>query len=1303
MMLVPLTGLSPSDVIALFDGPFVGDNYVGSGPATITIRLVGTGHVRIETNYTILLDGGTEVPNPNSWQPFREIVLEGTTVVRLTPLNRKNWIRVVCSQAGTGTCEVSSEWDLPGSVVDPLIYSGTWNAETNTPTITSGVGLRGQYYVVTVPGATSIDGANSWGFGDLIMFNGSQWIKKTNTAANTSQDGSVTVDSVAGRTGDVILSVDDIIDISSTYVPVTQLGVPNGVAVLDASGHIDPNEIPVVGLDSIADLKALTDRPAVVTVAGKTALADGWGGTFYWVAGSTTTADDALVVRCTAGAAGRYKRLYSGPVNALWFGVKGDDSTNNDTAIAAIVSYLNANGGELFWPRGIYRHNSPFPTITRGCVIIGEGATMSHNGALGPADSGGTYGTVLRHNATSGNTITIAVGTYGTTIRDIGFWPVLFKTSGAEIVDHGVYSYFENLSFIYSNRAIDFSNGSNGSTARTIRSFGMWGTDHIRVKGSSDSIADWAQAIIIDDFEAYQPWQVAEPLVTTTTTAWVANHVYATGAITVANGYVWQAVSGGTSAAAGSGPTRPSYSYAGEPTTLGVTDNTVTWKMIQTDHSAAVNIDSRAVDVHINNSYLLTTYFGVLIQNTDSAGIVPQYIQIVDTLMDHNVSDGCFAPSGYQIVLRGCKFHLSATGRGFTGGSSFTSGLQINGGHVWANALEGILLPQVANMDATVQGVSIIGNGTKTANTYSGILTAASVSGFVITDNHIGSDGGGTTQYGVSIAAGNDKFSVSNNELSGNGTGAILNSSGISSTRIVENNIGDVTNDSRYASHVTNLAALKALVSRPQTVIMEYYSVAGDDGGGIFRWEAGSSTTADDGLVVQCTSGAAGRYKRIYSGPINVCWFGITKNSAGAATANATAIQAAINAADGNPVYFPAGIYYIGSKITSSTPVHIIGAGNGTGPGALTYANCTILVPTYKNDNLFEITTGYVCEFEDFRVELQGGIGTATSGAGIKIIGEGGQTNANTKINNVGFVSMYRGIDILRPAYPHITGCYFQGWVDAAIHMETSTGIEGSGGFVERNYFYGDSSSNACIRMKCGYFIISHNEILSSKTGILMQIAGNPAGFLRIHDNTIENQTNYGVALYSDDGSTAGLVDWHDNEFSTISDTGSFVAHIFISENGGTTFVEEAMIINNTTRSLLTLSGSKHIWVANGQNVRIAGNQLCELGSASPGGIQFTGGSANGLVAPVSGEDNSFLGTFGFKYSVGLGAGSAKAVRIRHQSNDITFSQVATYMPASAIIDGSMVYVSDGTPGSSLSGSGTGSLALMVNGAWKGL
>jgi hypothetical protein len=68
------------------------------------------------------------------------------------------------------------------SLVGAVIYKGTWNASTNTPTITSSVGVQGNYYIVNVAGTTNINGTTSWNVGDWIIFNGTVWQKVDNAA-----------------------------------------------------------------------------------------------------------------------------------------------------------------------------------------------------------------------------------------------------------------------------------------------------------------------------------------------------------------------------------------------------------------------------------------------------------------------------------------------------------------------------------------------------------------------------------------------------------------------------------------------------------------------------------------------------------------------------------------------------------------------------------------------------------------------------------------------------------------------------------------------------------------------------------------------------------------------------------------------------------------------------------------------------------------------------------------------------------------------------------------------------------------
>lgn len=61
------------------------------------------------------------------------------------------------------------------NAIGAVNYKGTWNASTNNPALASGVGVKGDYYVVSTAGTTTIDGISTWYVGDWIVFNGAAW------------------------------------------------------------------------------------------------------------------------------------------------------------------------------------------------------------------------------------------------------------------------------------------------------------------------------------------------------------------------------------------------------------------------------------------------------------------------------------------------------------------------------------------------------------------------------------------------------------------------------------------------------------------------------------------------------------------------------------------------------------------------------------------------------------------------------------------------------------------------------------------------------------------------------------------------------------------------------------------------------------------------------------------------------------------------------------------------------------------------------------------------------------------------
>ena len=71
---------------------------------------------------------------------------------------------------------------LPAAILGAVAYQGTWNANTNSPTIPAADSSnRGFYYKVGTAGATTVDGVNDWKVGDWIVSNGTVWDKVDNT------------------------------------------------------------------------------------------------------------------------------------------------------------------------------------------------------------------------------------------------------------------------------------------------------------------------------------------------------------------------------------------------------------------------------------------------------------------------------------------------------------------------------------------------------------------------------------------------------------------------------------------------------------------------------------------------------------------------------------------------------------------------------------------------------------------------------------------------------------------------------------------------------------------------------------------------------------------------------------------------------------------------------------------------------------------------------------------------------------------------------------------------------------------
>jgi hypothetical protein len=218
----------------------------GTGAATLTGYVKGNG--------TAAMTAAATIPNTDvtglgtmSTQNANNVAITGGTMsgVAITgyiPTTEKGVANGVATLDGGGTVPVSQ---LPAAVLGALSYQGTWNASTNTPTLTSSVGTKGYYYVVNVAGSTNLNGITDWLVGDWAVYNGTAWQKIDNTDAVTS---------VNGYTGTVVLTTTDVAEGTNQYFTTararTSVSAGTGISYDSGTGVIT-NSSPSLGGDVV--------------------------------------------------------------------------------------------------------------------------------------------------------------------------------------------------------------------------------------------------------------------------------------------------------------------------------------------------------------------------------------------------------------------------------------------------------------------------------------------------------------------------------------------------------------------------------------------------------------------------------------------------------------------------------------------------------------------------------------------------------------------------------------------------------------------------------------------------------------------------------------------------------------------------------------------------------------------------------------------------------------------------------------------------------------------------------------------
>jgi hypothetical protein len=169
------------------------------------------------------------------------------------------------------------------NAIGALNFKGTWNASTNTPTLASGVGTKGDYFVVSVAGSTALDGISNWGVGDWATYNGTTWQRVEGGAdlngVNLSVSGTTTLSALTASTSLALDASKNVVSVTNTGTGdnvlattptlVGDVTLSTGNLVVSNGKGIDFSATPGTGTSELfADYEEGTWTPTVSTSGG---------------------------------------------------------------------------------------------------------------------------------------------------------------------------------------------------------------------------------------------------------------------------------------------------------------------------------------------------------------------------------------------------------------------------------------------------------------------------------------------------------------------------------------------------------------------------------------------------------------------------------------------------------------------------------------------------------------------------------------------------------------------------------------------------------------------------------------------------------------------------------------------------------------------------------------------------------------------------------------------------------------------------------------------------------------------------
>ncbi len=261
---------------------------------------------------------------------------------------------------------------VDSSTTGVLTYQGTWNASTNSPTLSSGSGTPGYYYIVSHAGSTNLDGITDWAVGDWAVFSDQAtdaWQKIDNTAVG-NVSGSGTIERLAKWSGSGTLANSIITDDGSGVSVAGTLTVTGADAITIPDYILHSGDNSKFGFPSNDNFKVRLGGSDVFTMSTTAA-------TFT---GDFTVGDELTITTIGNATADPDKFLCASGSNKVGYRTGAQVLSDIGAAPATGGAYLPLAGGTM-------TGNVIFNDSVKALFGTGDDLQMQHTGSTGIIDN----------------------------------------------------------------------------------------------------------------------------------------------------------------------------------------------------------------------------------------------------------------------------------------------------------------------------------------------------------------------------------------------------------------------------------------------------------------------------------------------------------------------------------------------------------------------------------------------------------------------------------------------------------------------------------------------------------------------------------------------------------------------------------------------------------------------------------------------------------------------------------------------------------------------------------------------------